>query len=315
MSRCRLVAFGALAAALAVTPAPANAAVRQRVARDLEVGSVRRSSRGPTAYPACDPDRRGESLLPGRSSVTRLTSPGWRTDVGGDEVQSVTYPSLPNYVALTSGRIPNPVAHRDCLPLAGCMTGAPNIFRRARSWRVYAESMPAPCGRQKLRPVPAPAHGGPVLHGSPALVPAQGRAPRQQAHGPACQGAAHAHAAGVLAGRSERDARHAWGLRRMRRPVASEVDSDHRRLEAVPVGAHGDHHDVIRRRVLRQSRPHRGRVAVHESRNEARAIQSLLPPPGDRGYASHPVHGSRGDNPEAGVRSGVPPVIQVSGSG
>ncbi|MGH3375420.1 MAG: alkaline phosphatase family protein [Actinoallomurus sp.] len=62
--------------------------------------------------------------------------------------KALSYPSLPNYIAMTSGRIPAAVAHRDCLPLAGCLTPAPNIFRRVHSWRVYAESMNHPCGRQ-----------------------------------------------------------------------------------------------------------------------------------------------------------------------
>ena len=62
--------------------------------------------------------------------------------------RALSYPSLPNYIAMTSGRIPSAVAHRDCLPVGGCVTGAPNLFRRVRSWRVYAESMPRPCDRR-----------------------------------------------------------------------------------------------------------------------------------------------------------------------
>ena len=62
--------------------------------------------------------------------------------------RALSYPSLPNYIGMTSGRIPASVAHRDCLPQAGCRTSVPNIFRRVRSWRVYAESMPTRCDRR-----------------------------------------------------------------------------------------------------------------------------------------------------------------------
>ncbi len=60
-----------------------------------------------------------------------------------------TYPSLPNYLAMTSGAVPGPVAGRDCQPSGTCMATAPSIFAQtAGSWRVYAESMPANCSRQ-----------------------------------------------------------------------------------------------------------------------------------------------------------------------
>jgi phospholipase C len=60
-----------------------------------------------------------------------------------------TYPSLPNYVAMTSGAVPAPVAGRDCQPSGNCVATSPSIFdQTAGSWRVYAESMPANCSRQ-----------------------------------------------------------------------------------------------------------------------------------------------------------------------
>jgi phospholipase C len=59
-----------------------------------------------------------------------------------------TYPSLPNYLAMTSGAVPDAVAGRDCQPSGTCQATAPTIFdQTAGSWRVYAESMPSNCSR------------------------------------------------------------------------------------------------------------------------------------------------------------------------
>ena len=63
-----------------------------------------------------------------------------------------TYPSLPNYMAMTSGAVPAPVVGRDCQPAGGCTTTSQSIFAQtAGSWRVYAESMPANCSRANTR--------------------------------------------------------------------------------------------------------------------------------------------------------------------
>jgi phospholipase C len=60
-----------------------------------------------------------------------------------------TYPSLPNYLAMTSGAVPSAVAGRDCQPSGSCLADAPTIFdQTAGSWRVYAESMPSNCARK-----------------------------------------------------------------------------------------------------------------------------------------------------------------------
>jgi phosphatidylinositol-3-phosphatase len=58
----------------------------------------------------------------------------------------VTHPSLPNYLAMTSGRYGG--VQSDCKP-SGCPQPWPNIFsqltRRGLPWRAYDESMPSPC--------------------------------------------------------------------------------------------------------------------------------------------------------------------------
>ena len=68
----------------------------------------------------------------------------------------IQFPSLPNYVAMTSGQIPAFIAGdgsrgRDCLPVGACTSSDASIFSQldqpgtARSWKAYAESMPQPC--------------------------------------------------------------------------------------------------------------------------------------------------------------------------
>jgi phospholipase C len=58
---------------------------------------------------------------------------------------NIAHPSLPNYLAATSGRI---LAHGDCAPDA-CPTSASSLFAQLRAagktWRAYQESMPANC--------------------------------------------------------------------------------------------------------------------------------------------------------------------------
>ncbi|CAM5384611.1 alkaline phosphatase family protein [Leifsonia shinshuensis] len=61
---------------------------------------------------------------------------------------AITHPSLPNYLALTSGGTAGITT--DCNPPGGsCLATGPNLAeeldRAGRSWRMYSESMPAPC--------------------------------------------------------------------------------------------------------------------------------------------------------------------------
>lgn len=61
--------------------------------------------------------------------------------------RAVMHPSLPNYLAMTSGT--NAGITDDCEPGDGCMAQVPNITdaieKSGRTWKMYAESMPAPC--------------------------------------------------------------------------------------------------------------------------------------------------------------------------
>lgn len=59
-----------------------------------------------------------------------------------------SHPSLPNYLALTSGTAAGNAAGNDCLPTA-CPQSQPSIFSQVaavgRAWREYAEAMPSNC--------------------------------------------------------------------------------------------------------------------------------------------------------------------------
>jgi acid phosphatase len=61
---------------------------------------------------------------------------------------AITHPSLPNYLALTSGSTDG--ISTDCNPPGGTCTAAvknisDEVSASGRSWRMYAEGMPAPC--------------------------------------------------------------------------------------------------------------------------------------------------------------------------
>jgi len=61
---------------------------------------------------------------------------------------NTTHPSLPNYLAATSGlaqaRLPV-LSFVDCSPSAICDTSAPSIFGQGETWKAYQESMPSNC--------------------------------------------------------------------------------------------------------------------------------------------------------------------------
>jgi len=64
--------------------------------------------------------------------------------------QNIAHPSLPNYIAATSGLEgggPLGPFSSDCNPSPDCSTAAPSMFAQVRSWRAYQESMPGPCER------------------------------------------------------------------------------------------------------------------------------------------------------------------------
>ncbi len=62
---------------------------------------------------------------------------------------SIGHPSLPNYVAATSGlALPALTAFAtDCIPSRACSTTAPSIFSQVPDWAAYEEAMPFDCHR------------------------------------------------------------------------------------------------------------------------------------------------------------------------
>ena len=60
---------------------------------------------------------------------------------------NVSHPSLPNYIALTSGLSGRDLKpfNSDCSPSKKCSTAAPSIFGQGESWKGYDEDMPSNC--------------------------------------------------------------------------------------------------------------------------------------------------------------------------
>jgi phospholipase C len=60
---------------------------------------------------------------------------------------NITHPSLPNYIAATSGLALSDLGPfaSDCSPSSRCSTAASSIFDQGESWKAYQESMPSNC--------------------------------------------------------------------------------------------------------------------------------------------------------------------------
>jgi phosphatidylinositol-3-phosphatase len=87
-------------------------------------------------------ENRGFDQVAGHSPF--LNALGHRCGVAAD-YHAITHPSLPNYLALTSGSTQG-LAGSDCSPGGGCRSGGPSIFGQT-GWRAYAESMTGTCAR------------------------------------------------------------------------------------------------------------------------------------------------------------------------
>src|SRR5215469_12191886 len=60
---------------------------------------------------------------------------------------NISHPSLPNYIAMTSGLSGRAIKpfDSDCSPSKKCSTSAPSIFGQGETWKAYDESMPSNC--------------------------------------------------------------------------------------------------------------------------------------------------------------------------
>jgi phospholipase C len=70
---------------------------------------------------------------------------------------SLAHPSVPNYIAATSGLSLGALGplRNDCNATGSCRTGATSIFAQAPSWGAYEESMPRPCTHWFVSPYAA----------------------------------------------------------------------------------------------------------------------------------------------------------------
>ncbi|TMM18919.1 MAG: hypothetical protein E6F96_04430 [Actinobacteria bacterium] len=80
---------------------------------------------------------------------------------------NISHPSLPNYIAATSGLPPAELARfrSDCSPSTGCATQARSVFDQLASWKAYEESMAGRCNRRDAGEYA-------VRHDPPAYYPA-----------------------------------------------------------------------------------------------------------------------------------------------
>jgi len=83
---------------------------------------------------------------------------------------NISHPSLPNYMAATSGLGYKGIAKfdSDCNPVPGCTNSAASIFGQGETWRAYEETMPSNCdksnsGNYAVRHNPVRGHAAGVL--------------------------------------------------------------------------------------------------------------------------------------------------------
>ncbi len=94
---------------------------------------------------------------------------------------NISHPSLPNYVAATSGLALTSLAPfvSDCTPSRRCSTTAPSIFGQGESWKAYEESMPVDCDRKNVGDYAVRHNPPPYFKGLSYCKPH-----RRQRHGP-----------------------------------------------------------------------------------------------------------------------------------
>jgi phospholipase C len=84
------------------------------------------------------------------SAMPYLTSLATKYGLETNE-KAITHPSLPNYIALTSGSTGG-FTGTDCSPSTSCQDTGSSIFSQTTSWRVLAESMPSNCYTRDANP-------------------------------------------------------------------------------------------------------------------------------------------------------------------
>ncbi len=104
------------------------------------------TSQGPTHYRHVVTivlENHGFNQVDGRSTYLNRLAAGCGL---ATNYRAVTHPSLPNYLALTSGSTQGRDGS-DCSPSPNCSFGSQSIFGQT-GWQVFAEGMPSPCVSQ-----------------------------------------------------------------------------------------------------------------------------------------------------------------------
>jgi phospholipase C len=143
-----LLALSLCGCSVGGTPAPASSAA------DGHGSSTPRSPQATPSAPGAlqhvvvivEENKPASSII-GNPAAPYLNSLA-RSFAYASDYSAITHPSLPNYLALTSGTTAGITS--DCNPPGGsCLVTGPNLARAlddaGRKWRMYAESMPEPC--------------------------------------------------------------------------------------------------------------------------------------------------------------------------
>jgi hypothetical protein len=91
-------------------------------------------------------ENHGYGAIVGSPAAPAINRIGHRCGIATN-YHSLAHPSLPNYIAATSGLSLGALGplRDDCNATGACHTGAASIFSLAPSWGAYAESMHRPC--------------------------------------------------------------------------------------------------------------------------------------------------------------------------
>jgi phospholipase C len=156
----RFLTLGLLLAVLVAGCSPGASPATKSVAQSAPSGSVAQKRPPAPVAPAATRDPNAiahvviivEENKPAAQIIGNNAAPyinALSTDFAvSDNYRAIAHPSLPNYLALTSGTTAGIAT--DCIPAEGdCLARVLNItdeiVQSGRTWKLYAEGMPAPC--------------------------------------------------------------------------------------------------------------------------------------------------------------------------
>lgn len=156
----RRMVLALLLAALAC-PAAASAAQAPTLADQAACGTAATAPAAVTKVLTIVLENTDYAAIIGSSEAPNLNALAGGCGIATD-YHGIQFPSLPNYLGLTSGQVPPAIAGDgvkgiDCVPSPTCQSTDPSIFTQIGAqataspaapltWRTYAESMPTNCG-------------------------------------------------------------------------------------------------------------------------------------------------------------------------